>query len=110
MTELIEFQTVTAGPYSAVTGLSASTSVFAEAWARITETAGGRIENVSQQERVARKAFEICIRHIDGIDAFMQIKWGGRFLIMMAPPQLILDKYNRRWLAIQAEETAERGV
>jgi hypothetical protein len=89
--------------------IATESTTFATAWARITE-GGGTIGAITQQNEAQVQSFEIWTQWVDGVRAWMQIAWGTRTLVIVAAPQKIVDRFNRRWLIIQAEETLERSL
>jgi hypothetical protein len=108
LTEFITFKT-TGGAVSAALKTAVTTVTFASAWARITE-GGGPIEPNDQQHEIQTQTFEVITQHIEGVTGFMEIAWGTRTLVITEAPQKILDKNNRSWMIIHAEEVIERSL
>ena len=107
LTERITFQTPS-GTVSTSRGVASSATVFATAWARITE-GGGPIEPNDQQHEVQTQTFEVITQYLEGVTGFMEIAWGARTLTINEAPQKILDRNHRAWLIIHAQEVTERS-
>jgi head-tail adaptor len=97
------------GSINAGKRLAESSTFYASAYARITEGTGS-VTNEDQQHQSQSQEFEIWTRYIVGITAFMEIQWGTRTLTIADTPQKVLDKHNRPWLLIRAEEVIERSL
>lgn len=108
LTEFITFKNPS-GAVSAALKTAETVTTFASAWARITEGTGP-IEPNDQQHEVQSQGFEIWTQYIAGVTGFMEIAWGTRTLVMTEAPQKVLDRANRQWLLIHAEEAIERSL
>jgi hypothetical protein len=73
--------------------------------AKITPLVGDLVES-TQETQTGRQAYNVWIRYREGVNAFQQINWGGRRLVLTGPPEEIS---RRRWLLIQAEERTDKN-
>ncbi len=68
---------------------------------------GGSMQGDTQEQQISIQPYDIAIRYVRGLTAFMQIEWNGKILVITGPPY---DPWNtRRWLLINAEHTTEHS-
>lgn len=104
LNELITFQTATGAKL--LSGGRATLTTFTTAYARIREI-GGFLETETMQLQAQNQRYDVWTRWIDGITGFMQIAWGAKILVIVAPPVKVIDSEGRRWWQIIAEEKQE---
>ena len=107
LTEYVSFVNIATPMHTS--GYGTQTTTFATAWAKITEV-GGMMDTETQQIVRSIADFEVVVPYFDGITVLMEINWGSRKLKIAAPPQKILDRYNRPWSIIRAQEITEHSV
>jgi len=102
--ELINILDV-AAPYSAATGAGTMTKTAARnVWAKV-EPLGGGMDAETMHEQSCRQQFRIWIRYRDGVNAFQQLEWQGRRLILDGPPEVM-----QQWILLNAYSVTVRSV
>ena len=104
LNQLITFQTATGAKL--LRGGRVTLVTYTTAYARITEL-GGFLETETMELQAANQRYDIWTRYIAGVTAFMQILWGTKALVILAPPVKVIDGEGRQWLQISAEEKTE---
>jgi hypothetical protein len=92
-------------PYS-VDGSGTIKSTFKSNVRAKIEPVGGQMEEMTQQLQIASQDYRVWIWNYSGVTAFQQLRWGGKRLVITAPPEKITDY----WMLINCRETFSRKL
>ena len=92
-------------PYNEEGAGTYESTAAAGLWAKI-EPLGGEVGVQAMQTQSCIQAYRVWIRYREGLTPWQQIQWGDKRLLITGP----LEKFNRRFILIHAEERTNRNL